>query len=215
MLVPLVWFEESAMINEETADKFRSSYTDRVRRMNTILLTLLAGSAILFAINLHLLAVAGFGRNKYKLRPQSLQSNQQQNQAQVHQINVNSQSDLDTDSSRIVSRRESAVKSPLLDSSKLVEPTRGLLSEKLGNSQFNSTAATTDLLMDLRSQLVSSSRETFGSSSSSSSSTTKSLTHSSSPTITLGQNNATLIDDQFSPAKENSHALDDKSNPPD
>lgn len=69
MLVPLVWFEESAMLTEETADKFKSKYRDPIRRVNTILFSLLIGSILLFAVNLRLLAANNFGKNVYKWRP--------------------------------------------------------------------------------------------------------------------------------------------------
>lgn len=69
MLVPLVWFEESAQVNEETADKFKSKYRDPIRRVNTLLFSLLVSSILLFAINLHLLVSNKFGKNSYNWKP--------------------------------------------------------------------------------------------------------------------------------------------------
>lgn len=142
MLVPLVWFEESAQITEETAEKFRSNYTDRVRRMNNILLTLLLGSMILFGINLHLLASNRFGRKSSKWRlgtssnsnedsaANGMTNNNKYNSGDngrefVNNEISNNNSEVnilagglqtsDNDESRPESRRESASKSPLLE----------------------------------------------------------------------------------------------------
>lgn len=55
MLVPLVWFEESALIPEESARKFKSLYTDRIRMVNIILTTLFLAALALLAIDTRLL----------------------------------------------------------------------------------------------------------------------------------------------------------------
>lgn len=55
MLIPLVWFEESAMIPEESAQKFRSLYTDRIRLVNLVLTTLFLASIGLLAIDARLI----------------------------------------------------------------------------------------------------------------------------------------------------------------
>lgn len=69
MIVPLVWFEESAMMTEELADKFKSKYRDPIRRVNTILFSLLVSSILLFAINLGLLASSHSLGKSYIWRP--------------------------------------------------------------------------------------------------------------------------------------------------
>lgn len=56
MLVPVVWFEESAMIPEESAKKFRSLYTDRIRLVNIVLLSLFLAALGLLAIDIRLIA---------------------------------------------------------------------------------------------------------------------------------------------------------------
>lgn len=55
MLVPIVWFEESAQIPEEAARKFKSMYTDRIRLINLTLLSLFLASLVLLAIDLRLM----------------------------------------------------------------------------------------------------------------------------------------------------------------
>lgn len=56
MLVPVIWFEESAMIPEESAKKFKSLYTDRIRLVNIILSSLFVAAVGLLAIDARLLA---------------------------------------------------------------------------------------------------------------------------------------------------------------
>lgn len=56
MLVPVVWFEESALIPEESARKFRSLFTERIRTINVVLMTLVLASLGLLAIDARLLA---------------------------------------------------------------------------------------------------------------------------------------------------------------
>lgn len=56
MLIPVVWFEESALIPEESARKFRSLYTDRVRLINLVLTSLFLVSLGLLAVDARLLA---------------------------------------------------------------------------------------------------------------------------------------------------------------
>lgn len=56
MLVPLVWFEESALIPEETAKKFKSLYTDRIRLFNIVLTSLFLAALGLIAVDLRLIA---------------------------------------------------------------------------------------------------------------------------------------------------------------
>lgn len=55
MLVPLIWIEESAVIPEESAQKFRSLYTDRIRLVNLVLTTLFLASIGLLAIDARLI----------------------------------------------------------------------------------------------------------------------------------------------------------------
>lgn len=55
MLVPIVWFEESAQIPEEAAQKFRSMYVDKIRLINMILFSLLTASIALLAVDAKLL----------------------------------------------------------------------------------------------------------------------------------------------------------------
>lgn len=55
MLIPLVWFEESALIPEESARKFKSLYTDRIRMVNIVLTTLFLAALALLAIDMRLL----------------------------------------------------------------------------------------------------------------------------------------------------------------
>lgn len=55
MLVPLVWFEESALIPEESARKFKTLYTDRIRMVNIVLTTLFLAALALLAIDMRLL----------------------------------------------------------------------------------------------------------------------------------------------------------------
>uniref|UniRef100_A0A6G1SEV4 Lysosome membrane protein 2 n=1 Tax=Aceria tosichella TaxID=561515 RepID=A0A6G1SEV4_9ACAR len=55
MLVPIVWFEESAQIPEEAAQKFRSMYVDKIRLINLILFSLLTASVALLAVDAKLL----------------------------------------------------------------------------------------------------------------------------------------------------------------
>lgn len=55
MLVPIVWFEESAQIPEEAAQKFRSLYTDRIRLINWTLMSVFLASLVLLAIDLRLM----------------------------------------------------------------------------------------------------------------------------------------------------------------
>lgn len=62
MLVPLVWFEESAQIPEESAQKFKSLYTNRIRLINLILISMLLASIGLIVIDLRLLAASGHWR---------------------------------------------------------------------------------------------------------------------------------------------------------
>lgn len=68
MLVPLVWFEESAMIPEESAQKFRSLYTDRIRLVNLVLTTLFLASIGLLAIDARLI-LAQYNSSQLKWRP--------------------------------------------------------------------------------------------------------------------------------------------------
>jgi len=56
MLVPVVWFEESALIPEESARKFKSLYTDRIRLINIVLTSLFLAALGLLALDLRLLA---------------------------------------------------------------------------------------------------------------------------------------------------------------
>lgn len=56
MLVPVIWFEESAMIPEESAQKFKSLYTDRIRMVNIILSSMFVAALGLLAIDARLLA---------------------------------------------------------------------------------------------------------------------------------------------------------------
>ena len=56
MLVPVVWFEESALIPEESARKFRSLYTDRIRLVNIVLTSLFLAALGLLAIDARLMA---------------------------------------------------------------------------------------------------------------------------------------------------------------
>lgn len=55
MLVPVVWFEESAMIPEEAARKFKTLYTDRIRMVNIVLTSLFLAALGLLAIDMRLL----------------------------------------------------------------------------------------------------------------------------------------------------------------
>lgn len=55
MLVPVVWFEESAMIPEEAARKFKSLYTDRIRMINIALTSLFLAALGLLAVDTRLL----------------------------------------------------------------------------------------------------------------------------------------------------------------
>lgn len=66
MLVPIIWFEESAMIPEESAQKFRSLYVDRVRFINWTLLSLLAASILLLIVDARLLVSTHYWR-RFKL----------------------------------------------------------------------------------------------------------------------------------------------------
>lgn len=54
MLVPVIWFEESAQIPEESAQKFRSLYTDKIRLVNIVLSSLFIAALGLLAIDLRL-----------------------------------------------------------------------------------------------------------------------------------------------------------------
>lgn len=56
MLVPVLWLEESAMIPEEAALKFRSMYTERVRKINLALLSLFAAAILLLLLDWRLFA---------------------------------------------------------------------------------------------------------------------------------------------------------------
>jgi len=55
MLLPIVWFEESAQIPEEAARKFKSLYTDRVRLINLVLMSIFLASVALLAVDLRLM----------------------------------------------------------------------------------------------------------------------------------------------------------------
>ena len=66
MLVPIVWFEESALIPEESAQKFRSLYIDRVRLLNWSLVSLLIASILLLLIDARLLITTRYWR-QFKL----------------------------------------------------------------------------------------------------------------------------------------------------
>lgn len=66
MLVPIVWFEESALIPEESAQKFRSLYIDRVRLLNWSLMSLLIASIVLLVIDTRLLITTRYWR-QFKL----------------------------------------------------------------------------------------------------------------------------------------------------
>lgn len=66
MLVPIVWFEESAMIPEESAQKFRSLYLDRVRFVNWTLVSLFLGSILLLLVDARLLIATHYWR-QFKL----------------------------------------------------------------------------------------------------------------------------------------------------
>lgn len=52
MLVPVVWFEESAMIPEETAKMFKSIYTDKIRLIRTVI-----GSLFFIALGVSITAL--------------------------------------------------------------------------------------------------------------------------------------------------------------
>ncbi|KAG9509290.1 Lysosome membrane protein 2 [Fragariocoptes setiger] len=56
MLVPVIWIEESARITEESANKFRSMYTDRVRTANWVLAIALVSAFVLMVIDIRLIA---------------------------------------------------------------------------------------------------------------------------------------------------------------
>lgn len=62
MLVPLIWFEESAIIPEESARKFKSMYTERIRLVNMGLLSLLLASIALLLIDARLLMTTNYWR---------------------------------------------------------------------------------------------------------------------------------------------------------
>lgn len=62
MLVPVVWFEESAMIPEESAQKFKSLYTNRIRLINLVLFSMFLASILLIAIDLRLLLATNHWR---------------------------------------------------------------------------------------------------------------------------------------------------------
>lgn len=63
-----MWFEESAMIPEESARKFRSLYTDRIRIINIVLSSLFVAALGLLAIDARLLASQ---YQRFKVTPSS------------------------------------------------------------------------------------------------------------------------------------------------
>ena len=69
MLLPIVWFEESAQIPEEAARKFKSLYTNRIRAINLTLLSLFLASLALLAIDLRLMLGANYWRKLKFQRP--------------------------------------------------------------------------------------------------------------------------------------------------
>lgn len=95
LLIPLVWFEESALIPEESARKFRSLYTDRVRLINIVLSTLFLAALGLLAINVRLMASnKSYCFNQKSSADESSNSNSMKDRAESPK---SSQLDLDED----------------------------------------------------------------------------------------------------------------------
>lgn len=67
MLIPVVWFEESALIPEESAKKFRTLFTERVRLINFTLISLLLASLVLLIIDIRLIIATQYWR-RFKVR---------------------------------------------------------------------------------------------------------------------------------------------------
>lgn len=62
MLIPVVWFEESALIPEESAKKFRTLFTERIRLINFTLVSLLLASLVLLIIDTRLIIASKYWR---------------------------------------------------------------------------------------------------------------------------------------------------------
>lgn len=73
MMIPVVWFEESALIPEESAKKFRTLYTDRIRIINITLVSLLLTSVVLLIVDARLIIASQYWR-KFKVNHSSLMS---------------------------------------------------------------------------------------------------------------------------------------------